>query len=189
MGMANKVLKDVIMLGSVGLAMGYAAIHKNQIYGYLGIAIPSTQQTTEAPQSNTYDNKNTMPVIAEKGIMVSIPKSKTDGQFWTQARVDSGMVNFLVDTGAGSVALTPEDARKAGIRLQDLVYNIPIKTAGGDNVAAFVTLKSISVGPVTIRNVRALVVPEGLSTSLLGMSFLGQLQKVEATPYALVLRL
>ena len=190
MGMAGKVLKDVIVLGAAGLALGYAAIHKNEIYTYFGITMPTAQQSADNSSVNkTEDTQIAMPVIAEKGIMVSIPKSKKDGQFWTQARVDNGMINFLVDTGAGSVALTPEDARKAGIKLHELKYDVPIRTAGGDNVAAMVTLKSISVGPVTIRNVRALVVPEGLSTSLLGMTFLGQLQKVEATPYALVLRL
>ena len=85
--------------------------------------------------------------------------------------------------------MTPEDARKAGIKLDKLDYNVPISTAGGENVAAYVTLKSISVGAVTVRNVKALVVPEGLSTSLLGMTYLGQLQKVEATPTSLILRL
>ena len=123
------------------------------------------------------------------GVAVSIPKSKRDGQYWTTGQVNSGMVNFLIDTGASIVALTPEDARRAWIRLEDLTYDFPISTAAGQNVAARVTLKNISIGPITLRNVDAIVVPEGLSTSLLGMTFLGKLQKVEATPYELILRL
>jgi len=73
------------------------------------------------------------------------------------------------------VALTLNDAKKAGIRTRDLQYNVPISTAGGRNMAAYVDLRSISIGAITLRNVRALVVPEGLNTSLLGMTYLGQL--------------
>ena len=127
--------------------------------------------------------------MQKSGSVVSIPKSRRDGQFWTDARVNSGHVKFLVDTGASAVALTLNDAKKAGIRTHELNYNVPISTAGGKNMAAYVDLKSISVGAITLRNVRALVVPEGLDTSLLGMTYLGQLQKVEATPNALLLRL
>jgi len=39
-----------------------------------------------------------------------------------------------------------------------------------------------------IRDVEALVVREGLEVSLLGMTWLGQLQEVKATPNALLLR-
>jgi len=125
----------------------------------------------------------------KSGTVVSIPKSKSDGQFWTDARVNSGYVKFLVDTGASAVALTLDDAKKSGIRTHDLEYDVPVSTAGGTNMAAYVELKSISVGAITIRNVDALIIPEGLNTSLLGMTYLGELQKVEATPNALLLRL
>ncbi|WP_418151925.1 TIGR02281 family clan AA aspartic protease [Litorimonas sp. RW-G-Af-16] len=106
-----------------------------------------------------------------------------------RSRVNSGHVKFLVDTGASSVALTYEDARKAGIKVRDLRYNVPISTAGGTNYAAYVKLDSVSLGAITIRDVDALVVKDGLTVSLLGMTYLGQLQKVEATPNALLLRL
>lgn len=190
MGMAGSVLRDAFVIGGIALATATAAIHKDKVYDYLGIQVTASSGTEQATNSQGQQTSNpTLPVTKVQGIAVSIPKSKTDGQFWTNAKVNNGLVNFLVDTGANSVALTPEDAIKAGIKLNELNYNIPISTAGGQNVAAAVTLKSISVGPVTIRNVRAIVVPEGLSTSLLGMTFLSELQKFEATPYALILRL
>lgn len=189
MGMAGTVLRDTLIIGAIGLATAAAAIHKEKVYDYLGIQPPAAVETEAADAQSEATTNATLPVTKIKGVAVSIPKSKTDGQYWTNARVDNGVVNFLIDTGANSVALTPEDAVRAGIKLHELDYNIPISTAGGQNVAASVTLKSISIGPVTLRNVRAIVVPEGLTTSLLGMTFLGQLQKVEATPHALILRL
>jgi len=190
MGMTGTVLRDAVIIGGIAMATAYAAMNKEKIYDYLGMDMNpanTEQQQATPPTAATANQTNTITKL--QGVAVSIPKSRTDGQFWTNARVDNGIINFLVDTGANSVALTPEDARKAGIRLDELVYNIPISTAGGQNVAAEVYLKSISIGPVTIRNVRAIVVPEGLTTSLLGMTFLGQLQRVEATQHALILRL
>ena len=44
------------------------------------------------------------------------------------------------------------------------------------------------IGGIRVRDVDALVMRDGLHVSLLGMSFLGKLQKVEATPQQLVLR-
>lgn len=185
--MGNTVLRDVIIIGAMGTALALAFANKEKLYAAAGITLPA------APALETVQ---AAPVAAVKavpkghqGSVVSIPKSHSDGQFWTDARVNSGHVRFLVDTGASSVALTLNDAKKAGIRTRELNYNVPIATAGGRNMAAYVDLKSISVGAITLRNVRALVVPEGLNTSLLGMTYLGQLQKVEATPNALLLRL
>ena len=102
--------------------------------------------------------------------------------------MNSGYVDFLVDTGASAVALTESDARKAGLRPSDLHYNVPISTAGGRNYAARVTLDQVSLGGIMLRDVEALVVKEGLEVSLLGMTWLGQLQEVKATPSALLLR-
>ena len=183
--MRGTVLRDAIIIGVMCIGLAFAASNRHMIYEYFGI-LPPNAASNQQPDQTVETVDNVQPL---KGLAVSIPKSRTDGQYWTEAKVNSGFIRFLVDTGASSVALTPEDARKAGIKLDKLDYNVPISTAGGENVAAYVTLKSISVGAVTVRNVKALVVPEGLSTSLLGMTYLGQLQKVEATPTSLILRL
>lgn len=186
--MTNSILRDTTIVGILAVGVAMAAANREKIYEYAGLTPP--EQRVEATETaNAALQRPPETVRTLSGVAVSIPKSKSDGQFWTDARVNNGVVNFLVDTGASAVALTPEDARRAGIRLHMLEYNVPISTAGGENVAAYVNLKSISIGNVTVRNVKALVVPEGLSTSLLGMSYLGELQKVEATPNALILRL
>ncbi len=119
--------------------------------------------------------------------VVSLPR--TNGQFFTQARVNSGSVRFLVDTGASSVALTLDDARRAGIDPRALRYDVPVHTANGRTMAAAVTLKDVQIGGIRVRNVEGLVLNEGLHISLLGMTFLGQLQKVEATSTQMIMRL
>jgi len=181
--MANTILRDVVIIGALGVGLVMTFQHRDTLYAMAGL---------ERPISQTEVSLERAPVPTQQvnqGSVVSIPKNHRDGQFWADATVNSGYVRFLVDTGASAVALTTEDAQKAGIRLHELTYDVPIRTAGGRNMAARVNLKSIAVGSITLRNVEALIIPEGLETSLLGMTYLGQLQKVEATPSALLLRL
>jgi aspartyl protease family protein len=51
-----------------------------------------------------------------------------------------------------------------------------------------VELDYISVAGARVEHVPALVLEEGLETSLLGMTYLGRLSKFEATQSALILR-
>ncbi len=111
-----------------------------------------------------------------------------DGHYWAEAEVDGRWIRFLVDTGASSVALRPADAQRLGIDLDSLTYDRPVKTANGDTTAAAVTLAHLSVAGARVNDVQALVVRDGLSTSLLGMTYLGRLSRFEATQTALILR-
>jgi len=178
--MIDKILKDVITIGAIVAGLALFLANRDVILERVNL------RPTPLPVETAIE---TEPAIRKSGSVVSIPKSPADGQFWTQARVNSGTVKFLVDTGAGAVALTLNDAKKAGIKPRDLVYDVTVQTAAGNNKAARVTLKSISIGGIALRNVEALVIHDGLHVSLLGMTFLGQLQKMEATQSALILRL
>jgi len=147
-----------------------------------------TAPQTIANSAQTTSVKTTKTTVRQSASVVSIPKDTRSGQYHYKGRVNSGYVDFLVDTGASAVALTATDARKAGLRAADLSYNVPISTAGGRNYAARVTLDQVALGGIILRDVEAFVVKEGLETSLLGMTWLGQLQEVKATPNALLLR-
>ena len=184
--MTNTIIRDVVIIGVIGLVCAWGLNNRPFIYKTLGIKSLGQAPTQTAEASS---NPAVSLQINQSGSVVSIPKNPQDGQFWANARVNSGYVKFLVDTGAGAVALTLNDAKKAGIKVRDLNYNIPIHTAGGKNYAAAITIKSLAVGGITLRDIEALIVKEGLHVSLLGMTYLGQLQKVEATPNALILRL
>jgi aspartyl protease family protein len=102
-----------------------------------------------------------------------------DGHWRADSRVNGRKMELLVDTGATMVVLTPEDARSAGLDLRSLRYNERVRTANGVTRAALVTLERIQVGQVRLRDVEALVVERGLSTSLLGMSFLSRLDQFQ----------
>lgn len=111
----------------------------------------------------------------------------SDGHFWADAVVDGRPMHLLVDTGASSVSLTPQDAERLGLYTGGLVFDRTVRTADGDSLAARVKLRSVAIGGVNVADVDALVVGRGLPASLLGMSYLGRLSKFEATPSTLVL--
>jgi aspartyl protease family protein len=115
-----------------------------------------------------------------------IPKAQ-DGHYWAMANVDGARVRFLVDTGSSAVALTPSDAVRLGVDTAHLSYNQPVFTAAGRERAAAVTLDHIDIDGTRVEHVSALVMRNGLPASLLGMSFLGRLSRIEVTPDALVL--
>jgi aspartyl protease family protein len=117
----------------------------------------------------------------------SISKA-SDGHFWAEAEVNGERVRFLVDTGATAVALTAQDARRLGYATKDLDYAYTVTTASGPARAAAVKLATVSVAGAKVQNVDALVIEEGLDTSLLGMTYLGRLSRFEATRSALILR-
>lgn len=111
-----------------------------------------------------------------------------DGHYWAEAMVNGSEVRFLVDTGASAVALTQTDAQRLGITPSPDAYTLSVTTANGQTRAAPVKLASVSVGGAQVQDVDALVIENGLQTSLLGMTYLGRLSQFEATRTALILR-
>ncbi len=116
-------------------------------------------------------------------------RKQRNGQFMAQVRANGATIGMIVDTGASSIVLTPSDAARAGIELESLHYSVPVQTANGTSFAARVRLRNVSVGPIGIDNVEALVAkPGALRESLLGMSFLSRLRSYEFSGDFLTLR-
>lgn len=107
-------------------------------------------------------------------------RRRTDGHFVATVGSGASSVPMLVDTGASTVVLRQPDARRLGIDTTNLKYTVPVQTANGLAYAAHVRLRSLSVGPITITGIDALVAQPGvLRESLLGMSFLSRLRSYE----------
>lgn len=124
---------------------------------------------------------------AAKAANASVRKA-ADGHFWAEAQVQGRHVRFLVDTGASTVALTAADAKRLGLRMDDLTFDQPVSTASGKAMGAAVTLDYVSVSGARVDDVEALVLQHGLETSLLGMTYLGRLSRFEASRDSLILR-
>jgi len=110
-----------------------------------------------------------------------------DGHYWAATEVDGHWIHCLVDTGATTMALTAADAARLGLHPGSLHYTLAVNTAAGQTWAAPIELARVSVAGAPVDHVAAMVVKSGLSSSLLGMSYLGRLSKFEATPTTLIL--
>ena len=131
-----------------------------------------------------------VPMIAQasSGRAVEIVRPR-EGDFTIRAEVNGTRIAMLVDTGASSVVLSADAAKKAGLPVELLKYDVPIETANGRSYAASVVLDRIAIGGIVERKVPALVSSPGdLKTSLLGMSFLKRLESFEVHGERLVLR-
>ena len=108
---------------------------------------------------------------------IEIPAGR-DGHFRLDAQVNGETIRFMVDTGASTIALGPDDARRVGIDPDDLAYIGSALTANGEVQTAPVTLDELAIGDIVDRNVRAWVIGGDLDGSLLGMSYLRTFARV-----------
>lgn len=86
-------------------------------------------------------------------------------------------VSFLVDTGATAIVLNAGDAARAGVDYQRQGVRIGVRTASGTTSGYAVALRHVSVGDISLSDVRAVVLEgESPAMPLLGMSFLGRVK-------------
>lgn len=97
------------------------------------------------------------------------------GQYITSGSINGRVVQFLVDTGANTVSMTSGEARRLGIDYLVEGTQGASMTAGGVVRAWGVTLKSVTVGPITLQGVQATVRDSNDNAPiLLGMTFLSR---------------
>ena len=111
-----------------------------------------------------------------------------NGHFFASAMINGTHVDFLVDTGATTVALTEFDALRLGFTREELVYDRPVSTANGQTFAAGIMLDQITIGDIEVSNVRGSVLEDGLDMSLLGMTFLNQLSSFTVDQDRMIMR-
>ena len=97
-----------------------------------------------------------------------------DGHFYVMGQVNGAPVQFIIDTGSTAVVLSPADAQRGGIDVAALKFASPGETANGVGYDAEAKVASLAVGPLRLANVAVEVNKAPLSTSLLGMTFLRQ---------------
>ena len=101
-----------------------------------------------------------------------------DGHFHLTAELNGAPVRFIVDTGASALALSPRDARRAGIDLDRLVYAGQARTANGIVPTATVRLDRVAIGDIVDENVPAMVIQADIDRSLMGMDYLRRFARI-----------
>ena len=97
------------------------------------------------------------------------------GHFVTAGQINGKTVQFMVDTGATSVAMGAQDAERAGINYK-AGQVIGISTANGNTQGYRIKLNSVRIGDVEVFDVDAVVTPQAMPYMLLGNSFLTRFQ-------------
>jgi aspartyl protease family protein len=100
--------------------------------------------------------------------MVVVQQNES-GHYIVPGEVNGKAVTFLVDTGATDVALPAAMARSLGVEFGPQVL---VMTAAGPVQAWRTRLDRVTVGSISLANVRATITSANMGEALLGMSFL-----------------
>ncbi len=110
------------------------------------------------------------------------------GAFVVIGKVNGQRVRFMIDTGATDTVLSPDDARRLGVDVDGLHYGSVAETANGLGYGAPFTVNRLEVGPIGFDDFKTTINKAPMSTSLLGMSFLGRLTSFELRGRNLILK-
>ncbi|HEY6670767.1 MAG TPA: TIGR02281 family clan AA aspartic protease, partial [Methyloceanibacter sp.] len=160
-GRASAMLRDAVTWLALGLGLVTLYAYKDDLMPIaarvVGELLPGSAMTVEE---------------STNGLTEVRLRRRLDGHFTANVEVNGKTISMIVDTGASTIVLRPEDAAKAGIDVSRLTYKVPVLTANGRTVAARVYVDKVAIGPLDRQRVEALVAQPGAMTqSLLGMSF------------------
>jgi len=121
----------------------------------------------------------------ESSITISAQKN---GHFILDARIGGRRTELMIDSGATVVTLRESDARKAGLTYTDRDFKVPFSTANGEVFGAVDVLPELTVGDITLHDLRISVLPDDkLDMSLFGTNGLNRFPNRKTTPDKLVL--
>ncbi len=104
-----------------------------------------------------------------------VMSADSGGHFFTSGTINGRAVQFMVDTGATSIAMGVPDAERIGLNYRSGQLGRS-GTANGSVDTWTLKLDSVRIGEVEIRDVQAAVLPARMPFVLLGNSFLNRFQ-------------
>jgi aspartyl protease family protein len=183
--MRRRTITEGILL--IAIALWFAALRPSATYAQdTEQLMPRFGETTKEfearkrglPPPSTATVPNSVTLVADTG-----------GHFFMEPTVNGSRIRMMVDTGATTVSLTKEDARRIGVNPSPAEFTISASTANGIVYVAPVLLREVAIGDISVHDVIAVVHPQNkLAHSLLGMSFLSKLSRVEIGGGRLVLQ-
>ncbi len=173
------------MLGSKALLVVDASAPKSVAVGetHLGVKVISTSGDQAVIEQS---GKRTTLRVGEAPVSMGAAGSKAGGKrivltagsgghFMTSGQINGRSVQFMVDTGATSVAMSVADAERAGINYKS-GQPVNMSTANGQAQGYRVKLSSVRIADVEVFDVDAVVTPQAMPFMLLGNSYLTRFQ-------------
>ena len=109
------------------------------------------------------------------------------GHFVKQGQINGKSVELMVDTGATSVSIGVEDAKRLGLNYQ-AGQPVRLSTANGVTSGWLIKLSSVRLGDVEIFDVDGVVSPGAMPYVLLGNSFLSRFQMTRTNDQMVLLK-
>lgn len=135
----------------------------------LGMLTMMFQQQLEKQEN---PNQRVLSKQDKNGQTIVILQRNRAGHYVTNGTINGNNVEFLLDTGATNVAIPEYIAKRIGLRAG---RSIQVSTANGRTTGHQTKIDSLTIGDITLYNIRAIITPN-LSQILLGMSALKQLE-------------
>lgn len=173
--LGNKAL--LIVDGGFPKAVAVGEVHK----GIKVVAIQGEQITLEMGGKRQVLRVGDAPASVGSGAGEQLSGGRVvltagpGGHFLTDGQINGRTVQFMVDTGATTVAMSVADAKRIGLNYQN-GQPVQMSTANGVTQGWRVTLNTVRVGDVMVSGVEAVVTPGGMPYVLLGNSFLSRFQ-------------
>lgn len=177
----RSLLGELVSWGAAAAILIACVVYYETLHDAIGVAL-GVERASAPTVAET-----AAPTTSAKGRIEELA-AHADGHYYASAEINGRPLDVMVDTGASMVALTYEDAERAGLRLKPSDFTAQASTANGIAAVAPVVLDRVSIGRIMIRNVHAAVCERGrLEKTLLGMSFLSQLTRVDISAGRLTL--
>jgi len=143
----------------------------------IGLTVPVVPppSSTSSPPAAAAAAK---PVATDNPPVETVIERSDNGHYYAVADVNGTPTRFVVDTGATTVALTVEDAKRAGITVDPALFQIVGSGASGAVRGQEIMIDTVILDGKRVAQVRGAVL-EGLTVSLLGQNYLSRLDTVE----------
>src|SRR5437868_3354133 len=133
----RQVVYAFVFMTAVGVSVVHQLNRSNPAVsnGANALAMATKKPASPPPASSSNDNNyRTVTLVSDRR-----------GYFQTEVQIDGRRIDFLVDTGAQSVALRESDAARLGIHPSVRDYNIRTQTANGVGRAARTRLNRVEL--------------------------------------------
>lgn len=184
---SRSLMNEVLTLAAMAGALALGVAHYDKLKPYIANALAAVPAAKGAADGRDAAKAGEAEPQHESGTVEL--KAGDNGHYHAEAEINGRPVQVMVDTGASLVALSYRDAEAAGIYLRPSDFTHEVSTANGTTKVAPVTLDRVSIGDITVRNVKGVVAEDGdLEITLLGMSFLSRLDRVDMRAGTLILK-
>ena len=182
---ARSLLSELASWGAAAVVLVVGVLHYDTLRSAVSETFGFASEPVVAEAVSTPD-----PFVEARAVRNGTEelRASRDGHYYARAEINGRPLDVLVDTGASMVALTYEDGERLGLNLRPSDFTQRVQTANGTAAVAPVELDRVSIGRITVRNVRGVVSERGrLGKTLLGMSFLSELRRVDISQGRLLL--